>query len=312
VHCISRGNGPGEPYLPILDALGRLCRGPEGKQLVTLLKQYAPTWLVQMPAVLEDTEFAALQRKTAGATPERMLRELAEAVEVLAADRPLILWFEDLHWCDHATVEWLSFLARRRERARLLMLGSYRPIDVIVHDHPLRTVKQDLHVHRQCEEVTLGWLSEAEVEEYLAVRFSVGETSRSSLHRLTRLIHNRTNGNPLFMVNVVDTLVTQGVISSADGQWELRGDVDQAAAAIPAALRQMIEQQVEQLTPQAQQVLEAASVAGTEFSTAAVAASIAVEIEAAEEQCAMLARRGQFLHAHAVTEWPDGTVSGRL
>ena len=64
----------------MLDALGRLCREPGGGRLVELLDQYAPTWLVQMPALLSATELRELQKKVAGATRARTLRELAEAV----------------------------------------------------------------------------------------------------------------------------------------------------------------------------------------------------------------------------------------
>jgi len=110
--------GAGEAYLPLLDALGRLCRGPDGQRVRALLEQYAPTWLVQMPALLSTVALEALQRKTNGATKERMLRELAEAVELITAERPLALVLEDLHWGDPSTLDWLAFMARRQERAR--------------------------------------------------------------------------------------------------------------------------------------------------------------------------------------------------
>jgi predicted ATPase len=52
-----------------------------------------------------------------------MLRELAEAVEVLTAEQPLLLVLEDLHWSDVSTLDWLAYVARRRPVARLLVLG---------------------------------------------------------------------------------------------------------------------------------------------------------------------------------------------
>ena len=155
--------GAGEAYLPLLDALGRLCRGPDGQRVRALLEQYAPTWLVQMPALLSTVALEALQRKTNGATKERMLRELAEAVELITAERPLALVLEDLHWGDPSTLDWLAFMARRQERARLLVLGTYRPVEMLANGHPLRTVKQELQLHRQCVEQRLGLLSEEHV-----------------------------------------------------------------------------------------------------------------------------------------------------
>jgi hypothetical protein len=118
--------GASEPYLPLLEALGRLGREPGGERLLELLGQQAPTWLVQMPALLSTAELEALQRKVQGETRERMLREMAKGLEVLTAERPLIFRLEDLHWSDVSTLELLSVLARRQETARLLVIGPYR------------------------------------------------------------------------------------------------------------------------------------------------------------------------------------------
>ena len=164
--------GVGEAYLPVLEALGRLCRGEDGKEVIALLRQQAPTWLVQMPSLLSTAEVEELQRRTAGVTRERMLRELAEALEGLTAERGLLLLFEDLHWSDYSTLDLLSVLARRRETARLFILGTYRPIEVLTRDHPLKGIKQELQVHGQCEELALDFLSEAAVGEYLVRRLS--------------------------------------------------------------------------------------------------------------------------------------------
>jgi DNA-binding winged helix-turn-helix (wHTH) protein len=110
--CIEQ-YGAGEPYLPLLEAFGRLGRGPGSALLVECLQRYAPSWLLQLPALLSAAEFETLQRRLGGTTRERMLRELAEAVEVLSIERPLLLVLEDLHWSDTATLEWLGYVARR-------------------------------------------------------------------------------------------------------------------------------------------------------------------------------------------------------
>lgn len=179
--------GAGEAYLPLLEALGRLGRGAGGPRFIELLSHHAPTWLAQMPALLTAAELETLQRKTQGATRERMLRELAEAVEQLAAERPVVLWVEDLHWSDTSTLDWLAFVARRRESARLLIIGTYRPVDVLVHGHPLRAVKQELQTRGYCAELPLDFLTEADIVEYLAVRFAspspVREAARSGRQR---------------------------------------------------------------------------------------------------------------------------------
>jgi predicted ATPase len=255
---------------------------------------------------------------------------LAEAVEVLTAERGLVLWLEDLQWSDVSTLDWLAFVARRRESCHLLVIGTYRPVDVIVGNHPLKAVKQELHLHGQCEELPLRFLRKEEVEAYLAKRFaapspvSTGEAcpeqsrrgrgeglAPAPLRKLAHLIHRRTDGNPLFMVNVIDYLVMQGVLVQSEGHWTVAGEVAMTEAGVPESLQQMIEQQIERLSPADQRILEVASVAGVEFSAAAVAAGVGAAVEEVEERCVALARRGQFVQASGTAEWPDGTVATR-
>jgi predicted ATPase len=293
--------------LPVLEALGRLCREPEGERLIGLLGRHAPTWLVQIPALIDDAELEALQRKVQGVTRERMLRELAEAVEVLTAETPLVLVLEDLQWSDYSTLDLIPYLAQRRGSARLLLLGTYRPADVIVSGNPLRAIRQELQVHGQCEEMSLRFLTATEVSQYLAARFAVGAHGRAPLQELGRVIYQSTDGNPLFMVNVVDYLVAQGMVGEVEGQWQLQARVEEVVGGVPEGLRQLIEKQVERLPAEEQQILEAASVAGGEFSAMAVAAGLEEKVEQTEEWCEGMVRRGHFLRAHG-TE----TLSRRL
>ncbi len=274
---------------------------------MTLLSRYAPTWLMQMPALMNDSEFEALQRKVQGATRERMLREMAEAIEALTAERSLILMLEDIHWCDPSTLDLLSLLAQRRGPARLFVLATYRPADVVVSGHPLRALKQELQVHGQCEELPLGFLTTTEVTQYLAARFPQHEFPAE----LGRIIHQSTEGNPLFMVNVVEEWVRQGVLSESGEQWRLVAHLHDIAAGVPESLRQMIEKQLERLTLEEQHVPETASVVGGEFTTATVAAGLNEQPQRVETWCEGLIRRGQFLRLRGTETLADGTVTGR-
>ncbi len=178
--------GAGEAYLPLLEALGQGAHAADGASLIAVLRQHAPSWLLQLPALLSPHDVQTLQQQTRGATRERMLRELAEAVEILAPDRLWILVLEDLHWGDASTMDWLAYMARRRAAARLLVLGTYRPVDAVVRAHPIRAIAQELRVHGQCEELTLTNLSEAGVTAYTVHHQRVqtdGNVSPEGLHR---------------------------------------------------------------------------------------------------------------------------------
>jgi predicted ATPase len=299
--------GAGEAYLPVLEALGRLCRGPGGKEVVALLEQQAPTWLVQMPGLVRAADLETLRRRLVGATRDRMLRELAEALDLLTTRQPLLLVLEDLHWSDYSTLDLLAVLARRREASRLLLLGTYRLPDALQRGHPLHTVHHELQRHGQCAELPLPLLPEAAVADYLATRFPDARLPA----RLARLVHQRTEGNPLFMVTVVEEWVRRGWLVQGDRGWTLRVELAALTSTVPEGLRQMLEQQLERLSPMDQRVLEVGSVAGATFSAAAVAAGLGHEVVEVEEWCAGLARRRQWLEACGEQVWPDGTVAGR-
>src|SRR5262245_6265863 len=207
--------GTHEAYLPVLEALGQLVRAPGGAHLVELLRQQAPTWLVQLPWLLTAADRTRFQSELQGITRERMLRELAEVVETLTAETPLLVVLEDLHWSDYATLDLLALLARWRTPARLLVLGTYRPADVIVQAHPLRTVVQTLQQHGHCHVLLLESLTVAEVAAYLHGGCGGSQFPTA----LAQAIHRRTEGNPLFMVNMVEALVQQGMLVQVGGAW---------------------------------------------------------------------------------------------
>jgi predicted ATPase len=255
---------------------------------------------VQLPALLGDGERERLQRQLQGVTPVRMLRELAEALEALTTTTPVVLVLEDLHWSDVSTVNVLTYLAQRRESARFLLLGTYRPADVVVREHPLRGVLQELRGRRLCDELPLELLLPEDVGAYVAARLG-GEVTAE----LTALLYHQSEGNALFMVNLVE----QGVVHQKGNQWTIR-DPQAAATSLPDALQLLITKRLEMLAKDAQRVLEVASVAVDVFATAAVAAGLDVPVDDVDAICDTLAQQHTFLEPAGLAEWPDGTLSG--
>src|SRR5215510_2261043 len=256
--------GAGEAYLPILEALGRLGRDG-GTPIVALLREYAPSWLKHLPSLTPVEEFAALT----SVTSEKMLRELADALEVLTARDALILVLEDLHWCDTATLELLAYISRRRGPARLLVLGAYRPVDALLNNQPLRSLIAELRPHPQCPELVLDYLSGEAVQDYVLNR--CGRIPR--LKEIAEALHRRTGGHPLFLTTIVNELIRQKILERADESEFAGADPYAIANVIPASVRQFIEHRFEDLSSEEQVILEAASVAGHPFSIAAVVAT---------------------------------------
>jgi DNA-binding winged helix-turn-helix (wHTH) protein len=259
--CVE-GYGGKEAYYPVLEALGQLCRGPGGDSVVETLCAQAPTWLVQFPALVKREQREMLQREIAGATRERMLREIGDALETLTAASPLLLVLEDLQWVDHSTIDLVSVLARRRVPAKLMLIGNKRPLDIVVPEHPLKALKQDLLLRQLCHEITLEPLGEEQITEYLA-----HESSEACLPRgLAKLLYRQTEGNPLFMVAALDHMTERGLVSCENGAWKLRVPLEEVALGVPQKLRRMIEAQINRLTAEQRRALETASVAGMAFS----------------------------------------------
>jgi DNA-binding winged helix-turn-helix (wHTH) protein/tetratricopeptide (TPR) repeat protein len=299
--CLEQRGGP-EPYLPFFDALGRLCQVDPGA--VALLSRVAPTWLAQMPALVEPADRADLEQRALGGTRERMLREAAEALEAAGSDRPLVLVLEDLHWADPSTVDLLEWLARRDTPARLLVLGTYRPADALAGGAPIGDAGAELRLRGLAHELRLGELGPQAVAAVLGRRLPGADVPEE----LARLVHRRTDGVPLFVVQLAQAWTDAGVLRPASGRWELAPRPPGDDPEVPDDLRRLLELQLARLDAADLAMLEAAAVGGVEFAAATVAADGPGTVDA-EERCAALARHGRFLRPTGAVAWPDGTVS---
>ena len=293
-----------EPYLPVLDALGRLARIADPKRVVPLLRRVAPAWLAQMPWLMEPADAVALRQSLLDVRPERMLRELAVFLEEFTATATLILVLEDLHWSDPSTVELLVMLAQRSELARLLVIGTYRPAEASVHEHPLLRAKHTLQLRRRCTEIALEYLTRAEVQAYLDGRFPGAGFPGA----LADLIHAQTDGNPLFVGAVIDQLVTRGWLLDTEPGWSLAVPLETLRLEVPDDLREMIRFQFQAMGPLDRSLLEAASVIADAFTADDVAQTIAAELLAVESSCEQLVRTHRFLRIVDDAAMPDGTA----
>ena len=304
--CMRRSSGE-EPLMPVLEAVGRLARGPHAARVVQLLREHAPAWLIQLPWLVERGELHDLRAGLSGTTPERMLRVFAQLVEELTNEVTLVLVLEDLHWADGSTVDLVSILAQRPERARLLLLGSYRAAEAIANAGPFDGMRRLLGLKHRCVELPLDLLPLSGVEAYLAARFGGPGTPAP----LARLLHAQSEGNPLFLATAVDHLVARGWLEQGDQGAIVATDFETLERHIPGSLRDLVELQVVGLEEFQVAVLEAASVAGLEFGAQAVAAALEAHVETVEDACERLVRTQRFLRASDTEAWPDGAAAAR-
>ncbi len=323
--CVE-GFGGKEEYYPVMEALGQLCASPDGERACRILARIAPLWLA---ALGRGSEIAATPHSTVQSTAQqRMPGDLCAALEELAAEKPLILVFEDLHWADDSSLHLISALARRRAPARLMILGTYRPrhgareassagVRDGLAEHPLTALKQDLLLRRLCVEIALAPLSKTSIKELLS-----RELKQETLPQgLAGFVHQRSEGNPLFAIAILEHLTAQGFLvrdgarEQTEGavRWEQRVPFQELQlemeASVPDGLAQMIELEIERLSRQEQRLLEAGSLINTAFPVWAVAAALEDDPAETEEACDALARRLYFVQRAGQDELPDGTRS---
>jgi predicted ATPase len=296
------GVGAKEEYYPVMEALSRLCASPDGDAACRILQKMAPAWLAQLGRQAEPAQ------SSAASAQERMPGDLCAALEELAGTKPLILVFEDLHWADESTLNLISALARRRAPAKLMVLATYRPKSLAT-EHPLKALKQDLLLRRLCTEIALAPLTKKSLTQLLS-----RELNQDALpDELGAFVHRRSEGNPLFAIAIVEHLIAQRFLVrealNGTAQWELCTSLEESDAGVPRELAQMVELEIERLSPREQCALEAGSLMNVAFPAWAVAAALAEDPVETEELCDGLARRLHFVERGGQDELPDGTCS---
>ena len=279
------GFGGKEAFYPVREALNGLYANDDAKARA-LLAAAAPGWFTKREA-------AAFS-----------LGEICEALEALSQEEALLLIFEDIHWADTSTLDLIAALARRRTRAKLMLLASFRSADV-EPQHPLGRLQQNLATSRRSEELRLGPLDRKAVGEYLCRELSTERLPAG----LSSFIHQHSAGNPLYMTAILDHLRAQRVLLCENGQVAMSQPLHEIELGVPDGLAGVIELQLDRLSEEDRRLLEAGSIAGTIFPAWAAAAALKREREDVEEAYASLVRRVRLLSIAGQDELPDGSRS---
>ncbi|MGH7965756.1 MAG: serine/threonine-protein kinase PknK [Candidatus Binatia bacterium] len=296
-----------EAYLPWLEALDSLLRGPGREAAARAMKQLAPTWYTQVVSLSSGDSVAAELRGRAALSQERLKRELSALLHELARQQPLVLFFDDVHWADASTVDLLAYIGNHLAALPLLIVVAYRPTEMALAQHPFVGVKLELQSRGVCREVALEFLNRSALAHYLALTFPAHRFSDD----FVALLHTTTEGSPLFLVDMVRDLRERHVIAEEEGGWVLTQAVPDLARELPQSVRGMIERKIAQLNAADRRLLVGASVQGYEFDTAVVAKALAVDVAEMEERLAELERVHGFVCFVAEEEFPDRTPTVR-
>jgi predicted ATPase/predicted Ser/Thr protein kinase len=306
--CCSERLAGAEAYLPVLEALDSMLRDSDATSAAQAMKLFAPSWYVQLePLVADDPSLARMRAEGKAVSQERLKLELAVLLGELSRQRPLIMFFEDIHWADPSSVDVLTYLGNKCSGWRLLLVVTYRPSDLLRTQHPFGPVKLDLQARSICREIALPFLTRQDFNRYLAIAFAGHRFPEEPV----AVLYARTEGNPLFMVDLLRYLRDRGVIVQDHGVWALVRDMPDLQRELPESINSMIQRKLDQVSEADRQLLMAASVQGVEFDSAVVATVLSRHPADVEERLDVLERvHGliRFLREHT---FPDGVLTGR-
>ena len=272
------------------------------------MKLLAPTWYVQLaPLAADDPSLARVLAEAKEASQERRKRELGVFLHEVSRQRPLVVFLDDVHWADPSSVDLLAYLGSKCAGWRLLLVLTYRPSDLLRSQHPFGPVKLELQGRGVCREIALPFLSRDDFDRYLALAFA----GHQFPEELAAVLHARTEGNPLFMVDLLRYLRDRGVIVQDHGRWALVRAVPDLQRELPESVRGMIQRKVDQLSTADRHLLMAASVQGPEFDSAVVAQLLGREAADVEERLDVLERVHVMVRLVREQTFPDGTLTLR-
>jgi DNA-binding SARP family transcriptional activator/class 3 adenylate cyclase/tetratricopeptide (TPR) repeat protein len=234
------------PYQPFIEALRHYvaCCPP-----AELAVQVSPR-REQLAAIVPELEDARTPHGPTGLGGAQERFRLFEAVCSLLAeaahDRPLVLFLDDLHWADQPSLLLLRHLARSAKDAPLMVLGTYRPVEVD-DEHALAAALAELRRSRVVERLSLSGLGEAEVAELIA-----GRAGRQAPPGFVRRVADRSEGNPFFIEELLHDV-------GVEADWEA------AAGGVPDSVRDLLLRRLRGLGDDCRQALSVAAVAGRDF-----------------------------------------------
>lgn len=202
--------------------------------------------------------------------PTSVLMDSFELLTNESAKRPILICLEDLHWADSASIQLLHFLARNVKKLRVLIVGTYRPEDLLPSEsgeaHPLQSSIRLMTREGTLTEVTLGRIGQEEISEAVE-----GMMESPTDPEFKRRIFEHSGGNPLFAVETLRMLVSEGRLVQNDGIWVMAGDGD---LSIPRTIQEVILRRLDKLSNEERHIIECASVIGETFDPSLIAETI--------------------------------------
>ncbi|MEE9234922.1 MAG: AAA family ATPase, partial [Candidatus Acidoferrales bacterium] len=187
----------------------------------------------------------------------RLFDSITAFLKSVSRRQPLVLVLDDLHWADHPSLLLLEFVARELAGNRLLLIGTYRDVE-LSRQHPLAETLGELTRDGLFQRVLLRGLSLEDVGRFIEMT-----SGKGAPRGLIEVVYSQTEGNPLFVTEVVRLLVQEGGLSA-----EAARETDSWTIRIPEGVREVIGRRLNRLSQHCNEALTVASILGREFTLA--------------------------------------------
>ncbi len=250
-----------DPYIPFIEALGDYVKDKEFEREDTdnhISVAGMPMSLIGAGIEEEEEELAEISISD---KRELMFDKVTRAVIDRSKDNPILLFIDDLQWIDEASARLLHHLARHTSEDRVLLLGAYRPEELVTGDkeYPLEKVLDRMKEEGLVTMLEVNRLTFRYASKMIKKRLHSDELPQSFL----MLIYRVTEGNPYYIVEMLNSMIDEGVIDPYSYTWDPEKDL--ANVKIPSSIKDVTNRRIESLSNDEKKVLMYASVIGTEF-----------------------------------------------
>jgi len=189
----------------------------------------------------------------------RLFDSISMFLRSASRGQPLVVVLDDLHWADKPSLLLLQFLAREIRSSRLLILATYRDVE-LRRQHPLAQTLAELAREQISSRIVLRGLTEQDIARY--IEMTAGTPAPADL---VRTVFRETEGNPFFVSEIVRLLASEGRLEQPTaGSWSI---------SIPQSVREVVGRRLDQLSEPSNALLQIASVVGREFALGVVQAA---------------------------------------
>jgi len=257
--CLSEATVPYFPFTEAFNAHVSTISDDKAKSVVT--KHLGITGWLKGPEFIRESKARGLF-STPEIEKDRTFETVARVFLQLSASEPLVLFLDDLHWADHLSLALLHYLSRKCRNSRLLIIGTYRPEELIRKKeerlHPLEQTMFSMSLEDLLVKMELDRLKRNDFPELLRSIFGF-----SADEKFVEKLHDETEGNPLFALETLNLLVEEGVLSEKEGQWTLAAPLEKIG--IPSKVQEVIAQRIAKLKREERELIDLGAVCGFSF-----------------------------------------------